>query len=191
MMELTFYHHQTTRPQTSRTWDLVDDNGNLHPPPGEDFAVTADGIKNPIIAIGFKRRVFYAPVKQRDLRIGNYLYLQLSNPVPQNQTVQLANPTAKLWPANQPWKVIADSKRLSPMIHVNQVGYMPDLPKKAQVGYYLGSLGEAGLFGTLTNFALIQAPMIAKSFTEIWFAAWNRLPLFKLWASSRSRLQHF
>ena len=32
--------------------------------------------------------------------------------------------------------------RWSPAIHVNEVGYVPTLPKKAMVGYYLGSLGE-------------------------------------------------
>ena len=36
----------------------------------------------------------------------------------------------------------ADPLRFNPAIHVNQEGYMPAFPKKAIVGYYLGSLGE-------------------------------------------------
>jgi len=65
---------------------------------------------------GFKRRVLYAPLSHRDLRVKTSYYEPLST--------NLFSPG------------------LNPAIHVNQVGYMPTLPKKAMVGYYLGSLGE-------------------------------------------------
>jgi hypothetical protein len=38
-----------------------------------------------------------------------------------------------------------DPIRWSPAIHVNQTGYLPDWPKIAMVGYFLGSLGEMDL----------------------------------------------
>jgi len=50
------------------------------------------------------------------------------------------------------------------IIHVNQVGYLPNYSKKAMVGYYLGSLGEmelgmtnAPLKGSTNGFKLIEA----------------------------------
>lgn len=66
---------------------------------------------------GIKRRVLYAPLAVRDLRVQTSIYIQ--SPLPFN------------WPAG-----------LNPALHVNQIGYMPALPKKAIVGYYLGTLGE-------------------------------------------------
>ena len=52
-----------------------------------------------VTAVGFKRRVLYAPLKRRDLRIGNYLYLQLAGPVTHDQIVEVKNLSKKLWPA--------------------------------------------------------------------------------------------
>jgi hypothetical protein len=37
---------------------------------------------------------------------------------------------------------VASPLRYSPAIHVNQEGYVPDFPKQAMVGHYIGSLGE-------------------------------------------------
>jgi len=46
--------------------------------------------------------------------------------------------------------------RYSPAIHVNQVGYIPNLPKKAMIGYYLGSLGELNT-SLFLSFQLVDA----------------------------------
>src|ERR1044071_4558767 len=46
-----------------------------------DYQVTVDGRTVPVAALGFKRRVAYAPLKRRDLRVGNYVYLQLAEPI--------------------------------------------------------------------------------------------------------------
>ena len=48
--------------------------------------------------------------------------------------------------------------RWSPVLHVNQTGYLPDFPKEAMVGYYLGSLGEmdVGADGA-TQFQILDA----------------------------------
>ena len=112
-----------------------------------EVVVTTAGTNCPVIAIGFRRRVLYAPLKKRDLRVGNYLYLKLANPIADGQKVEVKNPDAKLWAANQRFTAVLDPLRWSPAIHANQVGYAPALPKKAMVGYFIGSLGEMELPG--------------------------------------------
>src|SRR6185437_5540768 len=99
----------------------------------------------PITAIGFKRRVLYAPLKQHDIRVGNHLYFKLAQPITDGQIVEIKNPNGKFWPANQKLEARCDPLRWSPAIHVNEVGYLPDVPKKAMIGYYLGSLDEMDL----------------------------------------------
>lgn len=118
------------------------------PPPevpalaAEDFTVFVAGQKIAVAAVGFRRRVAYAPVKQRDLRVGNHVYLQLAEPVPEkeNITVSYGGKATLLGKALLHAK--ADPWRVGPAIHVNQVGYMPDGPKAGVVGHYLGTLGE-------------------------------------------------
>src|SRR5207249_5644462 len=114
----------------------------LRLPSPQDLLVTAGAQPVPIQFVGFKRRVAYAPLKQRDLRIGNCLYLQLAAPIADGQTVQVQSVTASTWPTNAQFVGTVDPLRLNPAIHVNQVGYLPSFPKRAMVGYYLGSLGE-------------------------------------------------
>ena len=103
------------------------------------------GKPNAIKAVGFKRRVLYAPLKQRDMRIASYLYLALADPVKDNQVIEVTNPDKKLWPPTLLFKITVAARRWSPVVHVNQTGYLPSYPKKAMVGYYLGSLGELEL----------------------------------------------
>ena len=56
--------------------------------------------------------------------------------------VEVKNPSAQLWNNSMKFEARSDVMRRSPVVHVNQVGYMPDYPKKAMVGFYLGSMGE-------------------------------------------------
>ncbi|MEY4940043.1 MAG: hypothetical protein RIQ93_1778, partial [Verrucomicrobiota bacterium] len=107
-----------------------------------DFKVTVDGIRAVVAETGFRRRAIYAPEKKRDLRVGNYFYLRLSAPLPEAKTVEVEYTGTIPWLA--PLRLSAQSEplRLGPAIHVNQVGYAPDSPKTALVGYYLGSLAE-------------------------------------------------
>ena len=124
------------------SWDFVDANSVFQAPTLTQFAVTVDGAPVTVTAVGFKRRPFYAPVLVRDLRIENSLYLQLSTSVADGQVVVVTNPSGDLWAASESYTATTDPQRYSPAIHVNQEGYVPGLPKKAMVGYYLGSLGE-------------------------------------------------
>ena len=67
------------------------------------FQVSSGGKQFDVIAAGFKRRVVYAPLKKRDLRIGNQLYLQLASPIKEGEAVEVKNPDVvtaweKRWP---------------------------------------------------------------------------------------------
>ena len=59
--------------------------------------------------------------------------------------VVVENPDATLWRLPSRFVARVDGTRLSPVVHVNQVGYVPAFPKLAMLGYYLGSLGEIDL----------------------------------------------
>ncbi|HLJ57534.1 MAG TPA: glycoside hydrolase family 9 protein [Chthonomonadaceae bacterium] len=147
----------TTEPPGGRPgrWDFVGADGSLRIPAPARFRVAVQGAETPVTAVGFKRRVLYAPLKVRDLRIGSYLYLRLAEPVREGALVAVANPDGSLWPASDAFTARAERTRLSPVIHVNQVGYLPDGPKVAMAGYYLGSLGELDLAGA-SRFDLVS-----------------------------------
>src|ERR1700744_2417860 len=97
LLELTLITTKEPDPAPVRQWNFVDANGKLNLPGAKEFAVQIEGKSDAVKSVGFKRRVLYAPLKQRDLRIGNYLYLELNTPIADNQTVDVLNPNAKLW----------------------------------------------------------------------------------------------
>ena len=148
----------TTQPNSSRvdSWDFVAADGKANLPLPAQFAVQANGQPVALAAVGFKRRPLYAPLAQRDLRIDNRLYLQLARPLDEAATVSVANPDGTLWPAGMSFRAVAEPHRESAAIHVNQEGYAPDLPKKAMIGCYLGSLGEMDT-SSATDFSLVDA----------------------------------
>ncbi|MDE3083861.1 MAG: glycoside hydrolase family 9 protein [Verrucomicrobiota bacterium] len=142
ILELSLITQSPPPPGQPERWNFFDPEHGLHLPAADGFKVTVDGRGAVIRAIGFKRRPVYAPLKQRDLRLGNYLYVQLAEAVKNNQTVEVANPDGTLWSAEMRFTAKAAPLRFSPVIHVNQVGYLATGPKQAMVGFYLGSLGE-------------------------------------------------
>ncbi len=129
-------------PATVAEWNFVNSSGVFSAPSTSEFAVTVNGQANSVKNVGFRRRVAYAPEHYRDLRIDNTLYLELSSPIAETAAVEVKNPSGALWTSGMEFKSTADALRYSPAIHVNQEGYVPSLPKKAMVGYYLGNLGE-------------------------------------------------
>ncbi len=139
-----------------RWWDLATTNAVLQLPPLTNFVVQVGGQPALVQALGFRRRVLYAPLNHPDLRVDNRLYLGLASPVPTGQTVQVLNPNTVFWPTNIVLNATADPLRYSPAIHVNQEGYVPEFPKKAMVGFYLGTLGELDLTN-VTTFTLVDA----------------------------------
>ncbi|HLM74299.1 MAG TPA: cellulase N-terminal Ig-like domain-containing protein, partial [Polyangiaceae bacterium] len=106
------------------------------------FRVVVGGSPAVVAALGFKRRALYAPLGRRDLHVLGSISLTLSAPIPEGASVHVTSSHTTLVRAGQRFEAIADRDRVSPAIHVNQIGYLPEGPKKAVVGHYLGSLGE-------------------------------------------------
>lgn len=177
------------------SWDYVDDNNQLHLPDAKAFRVLVNGNAVGVNAVGFKRRPIYAPLAKRDLRIGNYLYLKLATPVPEGAKVEVTVPDGK-----EIFSAKFDSARFSPALHVNQVGYMPQLPKVAEVGYFLGSLSELEI--PAAKFQIVEAQggkivftgdlkprrdegytYAVKPYQQVWqadFSAWQKPGTYRL-----------
>jgi hypothetical protein len=147
VLELSLVTTKRPHPAPIEQWNFVDDKGAVHLPSVSEFTVKVGEKPLSVSAVGFKRRVLYAPFKKRDLRIANYLYLKLGSSLKINDTVKVTNPSHKLWPDSTVLSAVAGNDRLSPAIHVNQTGYAPAAPKHAMIGYYLGSLGELDIPG--------------------------------------------
>ena len=135
---------------------------------GKDIAVKA---------VGFRRRVIYAPFKHRDVRIGNYLYLQLGSGVPEGKDVEVKNPSHHLWPPALQFHATNHRFRWSPVLHVNQTGYIPRGPKKALVGYYLGSLGELNPADALGGTNTVNVPSGTYGLTTFTYKKVGRLEI--------------
>ncbi|MGZ8898495.1 MAG: glycoside hydrolase family 9 protein [Limisphaerales bacterium] len=155
VLEITLISTKQKDPARVSAWDFVN-NFVASIPAASQFTVTVNGIPVGVERVGFKRRPLHAPETPGGLRIGNYLYLTLTDPVPVSATVEVKNPNSALWASSMQFTSTAIWDRYSPAVHVNQVGYMPDVPKKAMVGYYLGSLGELPVPST-AGFRLLNA----------------------------------
>lgn len=154
VLELVRINTKQPNPATVDSWDWVDTNGNFAPPNMSSIRVVVNGQTNSATVLGFKRRPLYAPQATWDLRIANSLYLQLNNPIAGGASVQVVN-NGTLWPTNMAFASTADPLRYNPAIHVNQEGYLPAFPKKAMVGYYIGSAGELPI--STNTFLLVDA----------------------------------
>jgi hypothetical protein len=162
LLELELINTKQPDPARVNQWDFVN-NGQLAAPSASQFQVTVGGRTVAVQGVGFKRRPLYAPLVKRDLRIDNCLYLQLNSPIADNEAVEVKNPGGALWASSMIFSNTANALRYSPAIHVNQEGYMPNYPKKAMVGYYLGNLGEMDIAASL-GFKLVDAATGAEVF---------------------------
>ncbi|HEV8544361.1 MAG TPA: glycoside hydrolase family 9 protein [Verrucomicrobiae bacterium] len=171
MIELTLITTKTNETAPVSHWNFVGENFQLKLPPQEEFQVLVEGSQRGIKRIGFKQRPLYAPLKVRDLRILAQLYLELETAIQPTQAVQVLNPSGKLWSKEIRFEGRADPLRFNPAIHVNEVGYQPELPKTAMVGYYLGSLGELKV-ANQAGFSLIEAT----SGKQVFHGALHRRP---------------
>jgi hypothetical protein len=142
VLELELVNTKFPDPATVAVWNWVDASGRFHGPSVSNLVVTVSGQPVTVQGLGFKRRPLYAPLAHPDLRIGNFLYVQLAAPLADGQSVQVQDPDGLFWSTNLSFSLTVDSHRYSPALHVNQEGYVPTSPKQAMVGYYLGSLGE-------------------------------------------------
>ena len=127
--------------QLPAQWNFVSGT-TFTAPTTNKFSVSVNGSTVSVSQVGFKRRALFAPDRVYDLRISSSLYLTLAQPIADGNPVSVTNPDGTLWPATTTFATTTDPLRYSPVIHVNQEGYIPDMPKKAMVGFYLGSMGE-------------------------------------------------
>ncbi len=169
LLELRQITTKAADPAQVSSWNFVGKNGQSTLPAPAQFTVTVGTGTVAVTAVGFRRRVLYAPLKTYDLRIDNALYLQLANPVADGQAVEVTDPDGQIWAATEIFTVAADPLRYSPAIHVNQEGYVPSFPKKAMIGYYLGDMGEMPVAATAfsiidatTNAVVFQGPLTAR-----------------------------
>ena len=100
LLELVLINTKQPDPARVDNWDWVDDQGNFIPPDLSSVKVIVNGQTNSVTTFGFKRRPLYSTVEPRDLRIGNYLYLQLNSPIFEGQSVEVIN-DGTLWPTNR------------------------------------------------------------------------------------------
>ncbi|MDO8540978.1 MAG: glycoside hydrolase family 9 protein [Opitutaceae bacterium] len=123
------------------------------------FEVTVAGRRIQVVAVGVKRRVLYAPLARRDLRVATHFYLRLGQPIATDAGAPVVELRVVNIEAGKPPLTLTarlDPGRRSPAIHVNQEGYVPSLPKKAMVGYYLGDMGEMEI-SAASGFTLVDA----------------------------------
>jgi len=148
---------------TNSAWDFAT---NL--PSASNFQVTDNGQACTATVLGFKQWLLYSQYNGSDNRVEKCLYLQLTNSISADDgsVVQVQNSQTNLWPTNMQFVATNSPLRYSPAIHVNQDGYLStyldpstnsiNAPKKAKVGYYLGSAGELAVSLPL-SFSLVSA----------------------------------
>jgi hypothetical protein len=142
LLELELITIKEPDPARVPQWDFIDDKFQFVSPDVSQVVVKAGERTIPVKRIGFKRRPVYVGFKKRDLRVGNWLYLELDQPIADNETIEVTDPDGKLWRIDQKFTAKADPTRLNPAIHVNQEGYVTSFPKQAMVGSFIGNLGE-------------------------------------------------
>lgn len=156
VLEVTLINTKVSHPAQVSAWDFVNAQGIATLPALSQFVVTVNGLPVVVQSVGFKRRPLHAPEQPGGLRIGNHLYLKLATAIPDGAAVEVKNLTGMLWGNTMLFEATAAPMRRSPAVHVNQVGYMPEYPKKAMVGYYLGTMGELAV-PTAGGFQILDA----------------------------------
>jgi hypothetical protein len=159
LLELVEITTKQPDPAPVSSWNFAN---NL--PSASEFNVSINGQTVSVSAVGFKRRVLYAPLNTYDLRIQNCLYLQINATVTDNQQVIVTNPDGSVFASSTVFSALSNPQRYSPAIHVNQEGYVPAFAKQAQVGYYLGDMGEMPIPSS-NGFSIINASTGAVVYT--------------------------
>lgn len=135
------------------SWNFIS-SGSFTAPASGSCEVRVNGSAVAYTISGFRRRVLYAPLAQRDLRVDNRLFITLTEAVPENAPLEISTTGWENEGSNAAYSTTLTSTRRSPAIHANQEGYATQGPKQAMVGYYLGSMGELPI--TARSFSLIN-----------------------------------
>ena len=147
----------TLRILTPSLLEVTRISGEAKGRPSATFKVEVNGQDAEIASTGAKRRVSYAPLSHRDLRIATWYYLVLARPLEGSAgPVTVGVSGTETQGGAMRASTTFDPIRLSPAVHVNQEGYAAKLPKKAMVGYYLGDMGEMAIPAD-AGFAVVAA----------------------------------
>ncbi len=127
-------------PLNITNWTFIGTNGTGTLPAATAFTVFTNGVAIPVSGVQYKRRLVRAPETVRDFRIGNWLYLQLTNGIPTNCVVTVSNHTG-IWTGfnvstTRSWT------NVSPAIHANHIGYIPGSMKRGTVSHWMGTGDE-------------------------------------------------
>ncbi len=137
-------------------WNPGQDIPPVWMPSPEAVRVSVHGKAVPVVRSGARRRVLFADSANWDLRVGNFIALELETPLSPEEWVKIQLPADCPSHPGEILSVQMDSQRWSPVLHVNQTGYVPTFSKKAYAGYYLGTLGELPL-ETPGTFEIVRA----------------------------------
>ena len=110
-------------------------------PPPDRVDARVDGRRAGVTRVGLRRRVVYAPLRTRDLRVSTSLLFALAQPLPEGGLLRMSLPPLAGLAATA-WEARVDADRVGPALHASELGYLPGLPKRAFVGFFAGSLGE-------------------------------------------------
>ena len=149
VLEIEYVYKRDTN-TSQLEWNFVT-NGVFTAP--TTLSVSINGVNVPITNITFKRRPIYAPLKARDLRIGNWLYLTLNTDILEGQKVTVTDSSKTI--LKNDLIVTKSNTRLTPVIHVNQAGYNTGFTKKAFIGYFTGNTTELDL-SYITSFKVLD-----------------------------------
>ncbi|MCC2669079.1 MAG: celD, partial [Armatimonadetes bacterium] len=104
-------------------------------------------------ASGSRTRVVRAALRTELLVKGTSVFFKLPRPLKNGKRYQVAASLAQPLPAVAPL-AFDDQRQVSDNIRLNQLGYLPDYPKRAYLGQYLGDLG--GLAFEARTFELVD-----------------------------------
>ncbi|MGO8696530.1 MAG: hypothetical protein ACLQVY_02265 [Limisphaerales bacterium] len=116
---------EQANPPPVTNWNLVNARSQFVAPALSAFTVTANGQLITVTTVGFKRRPLYAPMSNYDLRVADSLYLELSTPIADNQTVQVLNPGGALWSSNTQFVATSNPLRFNPANHYRLAMLLP------------------------------------------------------------------
>jgi hypothetical protein len=155
-LELSLVTRKDPDPAPFPQWNFVTGTNQVRLPAASEFQVITGGTNVSVAKVGFKRSVLYAPFKVRDLRVLNSLYIILASPVQEGAVVEVKSSNHEVITDAMHFTNRLDRARSSPVLHVNQTGYLASEAKTAMLGYYLGSLGELNTQDLPGKFELIE-----------------------------------
>lgn len=141
VVEFAYMETKPATPGTLSRYNYIT-GGVYNQPTLSNFTLTKNGA-TPVSfsAIRYKRRPYWVAYKRynvtRDLRCMTWLYFMLDADLTVGDALELSDNVNV-----EDWITTYAADQNSPVIHVNQVGYVPSWSKKAYLGYYLGTGGE-------------------------------------------------